>query len=214
MASFGSLAYYSGNHGENQMFRSIGIGLGSIIALSACDSAASDAQPAPGSVQTDVDISSVAPDLTGQTYSVSEELFGYFLPYDDVSIGTIRLDHIALAMDWEFQSYMDGDAEARPPINLHFDETSSPTGVNELGGTYYEVTHRVQPDIFSVTEEELYFAASHELLGEIRFAGQWQMDQVRQMMNGDPGASSALTGDLKIGDVIFEGVTFQGWLGD
>jgi len=196
------------------MFRAIGIGLVSATMLAACDAATSDAQPAPGSVQTGASAEPIAGELEGQSYSVSDELFGYFLPYDDVSIGTIRLDHISLAADWEFQAFMNGEADAYPPISLHFDDTSSPTGEGELGNTYYEVTHRIQPESFRVTDDGLAFVSQHELLGEVRFEGQWQMDQVRQMMSGDPSTSAALTGDLKIGDVVFEHVTFQGWLGD
>jgi len=198
----------------NQMFRAIGIGLISIIALSACDMAASDAQPAPGSMQTNVDISPIAAGLTGQSYSVSEELFGYFLPYDDVSIGPIQLASISLAMDWEVEAYMKGEADSWPPIGLRFEDISSPAGVGELGNTYYEVTYQVLPDVFRISDEGMAFVGQHELLGEVRFEGQWQTDQIRQMMNGDASSSSALTGDMKIGDVIFAGVTFQGWLGD
>ena len=214
MASHISLAYYWRKNEGNQMFRAIGIGLVSAAMLTACDTATSDAQPAPGSVQTGASVEPVAGGLEGQSYAVSEELFGYFLPYDDVSIGTIRLDHISLAMNWEFQAFMDGETDAFPPISLHFDDIASPTGVGELGNTYYEVTHRIQPEIFRVTDDELLVVGQHELLGEVRFEGQWQMDQVRQMMSGGPSTSAALTGDLKIGDVVFEDVTFQGWLGD
>ncbi|MBI1235981.1 MAG: hypothetical protein GC188_04775 [Alphaproteobacteria bacterium] len=196
------------------MFRTFGTGFISLLALAACDSSATNAQPAPGSVQTDVELSSIAPDLTGQSYTLSEEIFGYFLPYDDVAIGPIQMSSISLAMDWEIEAYMNGEPDSWPPIGVGFDDTSSPTGIGELGNTYYEVTYSLTPEIFRISDEGMAFAGQHEVLGEIRFEGQWQMDQIRQMMNGDPSSSSALTGDLKIGDVIFEGVTFQGWLGD
>lgn len=185
------------------------------LMIGACSGAEPGAQPAPGSQQHQAATETVAAGLEGQSWSVSGELFGYFLPQEDISIGTIQLDHISLAMQWEAEAYMNGDPDSYPPIGLSFDDTSSPTAIGELGNTYYEVTHWIQPDIFAVNDEGMQFAGSHDLLGDIRFAGTWNRAQIEQMMAGNPqNAQQALTGTLMIGDVAFSDVAFQGWLGD
>jgi hypothetical protein len=185
------------------------------IAIGACSAADPGQQPAPGSVQNPSETARIAAGLEGQNWSVAGDLFGYFLPQDDVSIGDIQLDHISLAAQWEAEAFMRGEADAFPPISLHFDDTSSPTGIGELGNTYYEVTYRVQPDVFAVSDTGLQFTGRHDLLGEVRFAGTWNPEQIAQMMAGNPqNAPAALTGDLRLGDVVFRDVAFQGWLGD
>lgn len=199
------------------MTRVILISAASLMALGACSAAEtqSDPAPAPGSQQTDINVETVAPGLTGQHFEVENEYSGYYLPQDEVAIGSIALDHIFVAAQWEAEEYMSGQDQGFPPIGLSFDDLSSPTGVGELGNTYYEVTYWIQPDTFSVTDDGLSFVGQHELLGEIRFAGTWNASHVEQMQAGNPHlAAEALTGDFRIGDVIFDDVTFQGWLGD
>jgi len=52
-------------------------------------------------------------------------------------------------------------------------------------------------------------------MGEFHFEGRWNMADVEQMQAGYPEqAQAALTGTLTLGDVVFEDVVFQGWLGD
>jgi hypothetical protein len=198
------------------MNRSITTSALAILLLAACSAADDSAQPAPGSDPADTPEITVAAGLEGASYTATQEFGGYYLPVETVSIGPIQLDHISLGSDWEFDAFHNGDPDAFPPLQLHFDDTSSPTGTNpELGNTYYEVTYRFAPAVYAVSDEGLSFAGEHELLGEIRFAGTWNTDQVGEMQDGNPqNAEAALTGDLAIGDVVFEDVTFQGWLGD
>jgi len=194
------------------MSRLMLISSAAIFALTACDAAETQTAPAPapGSQQTGVEESTIAAGLTGRTFDVTGELFGYFLPQDAVAIGSIELDHIWVEPVWRAE-----DGTDFPQVGLAFDDVSSPTGVGELGNTYYEVTYSVTPEIYSVTDDGLAFIGNHELLGEIRFEGTWNPAQIEEMMAANPqNAGEALTGTLKIGDVVFEDVTFQGWLGD
>ncbi|MEE2526340.1 hypothetical protein V0U79_08175 [Hyphobacterium sp. HN65] len=194
------------------MSRSILISSASFIALMGCEAGEmqTDPVPAPGSQQTGIEDASIAAGLTGRTFDVTGELFGYFLPQDEIAIGSIELDHIWVEPVWRAE-----DGTDFPQVGLAFDDVSSPTGIGELGNTYYEVTYSVMPEIYSVTDTGLSFIGQHELLGEIRFEGRWNPEHVAEMMAANPqNAGEALTGDLKIGDVIFNDVTFQGWLGD
>ena len=153
--------------------------------------------------------------MSGQIYASDIELGGYYLPASDVSVGDVYLDHISLGMAWEFEEFLAGGEETFPPVSLHFEDRSSPTGGGELGNTYYEVTHWFQPENFLVTGSALSFSGTHELLGDIRFEGSFDAGQVAAMQNGDPHlAETALTGTMHIGEAVFEDVHFQGWLGD
>jgi len=197
------------------MIRKIGLSFVVALAIAACDSAPTDAQPAPGSIQTDVSDDRAQSTVSGQSFSATQDFGGYYLPMDDVAIGSIRLDHISVGLDWEFEEFQSGAADAFLPLGLNFDDTSSPTGVGELGNTYYEVQHWLQPSAYNVTDEGLVMSGTHEMLGDFHFEGRWDLEDVRQMQNGYPEhAESALTGTLTVGDVVFEDVVFQGWLGD
>ncbi|GJL97680.1 MAG: hypothetical protein DHS20C06_14970 [Hyphobacterium sp.] len=197
------------------MNNKIGLSFVAALAVAACDSAPTDAQPAPGSVQTDVSDDHTTSAVSGQTFSATQDFGGYYLPLDEVAIGDIRLDHISMGLDWEFAEYQADPENGFLPMGLHFDDTSSPTGIGELGNTYYEVTHDLQPSAYQVTDEGLVMSGTHDLLGDFHFEGRWNLEEVRQMQDGYPeNAQSALTGTLTIGDVVFEDVVFQGWLGD
>lgn len=197
------------------MTNKIGLSIIAALAVAACDSAATDAQPAPGSVQTDVSEDHAQSTVTGQTFSATQDFGGYYLPVDDVAIGSIRLDHISVGLDWEFEQFQSDESDSYLPLGLNFEDTSSPTGVGELGNTYYEVGHWLQPTAYDVSDEGLIMSGTHEVLGNFHFEGEWNLEDVRQMQNGYPeNAQSALTGTLTIGDVVFEDVVFQGWLGD
>ncbi|MCF8878347.1 hypothetical protein L5876_00780 [Hyphobacterium sp. SN044] len=148
-----------------------------------------------------------------QVFAAETELFGYYLPDTDVGIGDIRLDHIAIGMDWEFEEFFAGQPENYQPFVMAFDDVSSPTGIGELGNTYYEVSYAVFPENFLITDEALTFSGTHEVIGAYSFEGTFNAQQVEAFHEGLP-AEGALTGTLRIGDDVFENVSFQGWLGD
>lgn len=151
--------------------------------------------------------------VNGQVFAAETELFGYYLPDADVGVGDIRLDHIAVGMDWEFEEFFAGQPETYQPLVMAFDDVSSPTGVGELGNTYYEVSYAVFPQNFLITDEALTFSGTHEVIGDYSFEGIFNAAQVEAFHEGLP-AQNALTGTLRIGDEVFENVSFQGWMGD
>lgn len=196
--------------------------IAALLAAAACDAPAATAENAENVEVAEAAVTTAAAtdhhagnELTGQVFSAETDVGGYYMPNEDVAIGDIHLDHISVGLDWEFESYAAGDPDAFAPLRLHFEDRSSPTGVNELGGTYYEVNHRFEPENFLVTDTSLAFNGSHNVLGDIRFEGTFDPEQVAAMQNGDPQlAETALVGTLHVGDSVFENVTFQGWLGD
>lgn len=199
------------------------LGLSALLLLAACEQADSQADTAAlvaegemdtGAMETVVEEAQAAA-MEDQTYAAETELAGYYLPASTIAVGPIELDHIAVRMEFEFEAYFANESDTFPPLTVHFDDTSSPTGVGELGNTYYEVTYMFVPSHFAVTDETLAFWGQHDVLGTIEFNGTFDAAQVAAMQNGDPhNALSALTGTMTIGDQTFENVAFQGWLGD
>ncbi|WP_394692455.1 hypothetical protein [Hyphobacterium sp.] len=197
------------------MHRTFGLCTLAVLTLSACDTAATEAQPAPGSMQTDISVDHEPPAVSGQSFTATQVVAGYYLPQDEVAIGSISLDHISVGLDWEFEEYQSGSPDAFTPLAVIFEDTSSPTGVGELGNTYYEVNHVLVPDEYAVSDDGLAFSGTHDVMGDFHFDGRWNMADVEQMQAGYPEqAQSALTGTLTLGDVVFEDIVFQGWLGD
>lgn len=173
----------------------------------AADAAAVD-QPAAGEIATP------EPEAANtQVFAAETELFGYYLPDADVGTGDIRLDHISVGMDWEFEEFFAGEPDRYQPLVMAFDDVSSPTGVGELGNTYYEVSYAVFPDNFTITDTTLTFSGTHEVIGTYSFEGSFNPEQVEAFHQGWP-AEGALTGTMRIGDTVFENVRFQGWMGD
>jgi len=151
--------------------------------------------------------------VTGQVFAAETELFGYYIPDTDVGSGDIRLDHISVGMDWEFEEFFAGQPDRYQPLVMAFDDVSSPTGVGELGNTYYEVSYAVFPENFLITDSAMTFSGTHEVIGTYSFEGTFNAAQVEAFHQGFP-AEGALTGTLRIGDEVFENVSFQGWMGD
>ncbi|MEN0651469.1 MULTISPECIES: hypothetical protein [Hyphobacterium] len=151
--------------------------------------------------------------VNGQVFAAETELFGYYLPDSDVGTGDIRLDHISVGMDWEFEEFFAGEPDRYQPLVMAFDDISSPTGVGELGNTYYEVSYAVFPENFLITDSAMTFSGTHEVIGTYSFEGTFNAQQVEAFHQGFP-AQGALTGTLRIGDEVFENVSFQGWMGD
>lgn len=165
-------------------------------------------QPAAGEAATSEPEAS-----NSQVFAAETELFGYYLPDTDVGTGDIRLDHISIGMDWEFEEFFAGEPDRYQPLVMAFDDVSSPTGIGELGNTYYEVSYAVFPQNFLITDLELTFSGIHEAIGAYSFEGTFNPQQVEAFHQGFP-AEGALTGTLRIGDEVFENVSFQGWMGD
>lgn len=210
-------------------------GLSACLMLTACEQTGTSVDGAPANVAsadtgTDVDTGSgmesgggepaseavaETADLEDRTYAAQSELAGYYLPATEVGAGPVMLDHIYLGMGFEFAEYFAGVEGAYSPLMVIFEDRSSPTGVGELGNTYYEVTHVFEPSHYAVTDEGLAFWGQHDVLGQISFEGEFDAAQVAAMQNGYPeNAQSALVGTITIGTQTFENVSFQGWLGD
>lgn len=148
-----------------------------------------------------------------QVFAAETELFGYYMPDESIGVGSVYLNHISIGMDWEFEQFFSGAEDSYQPLRLDFEDESSPEHIGELGNTYYEVGYALFPDRFNITDTTLTFSGTHDVIGAYSFEGSFNPEQVEAFHQGWP-AEGALTGTMRIGDTVFENVSFQGWMGD
>ncbi|MBN8552767.1 MAG: hypothetical protein J0L52_07730 [Caulobacterales bacterium] len=155
------------------------------------------------------------PAVEGFAHQAGANLFGYYLPVSDVQIGDLKLSHLHLGdeaafNDWEL-------TQGRGPTNFapmmfQFDDLSSPTIANELGGQTPEVIVRVLPSGYGVSDRVVRFVGVDPTLGEVRFEGQFVEPAFTQARSGEDVAGPVLRGNLTIGGRIYEGQSFT-WTG-
>ena len=128
------------------------------------------AAPAEATAQT-------ASELSGFTHVEGEDLFGYYIPTQEVRIGDLKLDHLHIGGETEFQAWARGErSETYAPVMLEFSDLSSPTVTNELGQVVHTKTIRVLPSAYKLGEGDFRFVGSHPEIGEIRIDGMLDLD--------------------------------------
>lgn len=118
-----------------------------------------------------------ASELTGFTHVEGEDLFGYYIPTQEVRIGELKLDHLHIGGPTEFQAWARGErSETYAPVMLEFSDLSSPTVTNELGQVVHTKTLRVLPSAYKLGDGDFRFVGSHPEIGEIRIDGMLDLD--------------------------------------
>lgn len=157
-----------------------------------------------------------APAVEGFAHQTGADLFGYYLPISDVQVGDLKLSHLHIGDEAAFQAW-EAAQGAGPtnftPIMFQFDDLSSPTVANELGGQTPEVIVRVLPTGYGVSDEVVRFAGADPRLGPVTFEGQFIAGALERERTAAEG-QMVLRGNLTIGDQIFEGQSFSWIAGD
>lgn len=182
-----------------------------LVAVAACDRPARETgEPEP----TPSEQGEAA--LAGFQHGQTVDLSGYYLPLTPVQAGNWRLHHIAMSDARGFEVWQGGErSQTYGPVMLHFDDVSSPTGTNELGGEYHEVTARVLPDAYEITDERVRFRGQAPGVGTVTFEGRLdagELELAQRNLGGTEGV--VLTGTLSAGGRVFEGQQFRWWMGD
>lgn len=170
-------------------------GLALAVVLGGCNPA-DDAQ-APAAPATPPPAAAVeAPDpsaaFTGFSHVQDENLFGYYLPTQEVRIGDLRLDHLHIGSEMEFVAWEQGERmETYGPVMLQFSDVSSPLVTNELGQETHSRQVRVLPSAYRVGEGDLRFVGSAPEIGEVRLDGQLDLDLLRQAQAAGPSGGEA-----------------------
>lgn len=144
-------------------------------------------------------------------------LQGYYIPINDVRIGNFKLNHISIGTNDEldtFEKTGKSGIENYAPVMIALDDTSSPTGTNELGQTYYEKTERILPTAYDIRAKRFTFSGTGKTLGPVKFVGHADPEKIRTARNSLSHTSegAAMTGTLTVGKTTIKNVELM-WFG-
>jgi len=158
------------------------------------DDAPAPAAPASPTPESVVDAPDPPAALTGFSHARGENLFGYYMPTQEVRIGDLRLDHIHIGSEMEFVAWEQGERmETYAPVMLEFADLSSPLVTNELGQESHERRVRILPTAYRVGAGGVAFVGAAPELGEVRFQGRLDLDRLREVQAAEPGAAEPAT---------------------
>lgn len=185
-----------------------------VLAVAACERPAEDAaRPEQGAESAPLRTGGT---LAGFRHEQAADLSGYYLPVTEVRAGPWRLHHIAMSDTAGFSAWEGGERpETYGPVMLQFDDVTSPTGTNELGGEYHTVTARLLPEAYEVTDERVRFRGRAPGVGLVTFDGALDADALEMAQRNLGGSEGpVLTGTLTVGGRVFEAQRFRWWMGD
>lgn len=170
-----------------------------LAALAACDAA-----PPPPPPAEPVTPEPVLEPVEGFAHEAGLAISGFYLPATEVQVGELKLSHLFIGDDEAFEAWEAAGGRGPtnfPPIMLQFDDLSSETLANDLGGQTPSEIVRILPGAYGISAGTVRFAAVDPGLGPVTFEGVFQ-----------PVASRAerrtLRGTLTIGGTIYEGQAF------
>lgn len=154
--------------------------------------------------------------LSGFSHEISQDVSGYYMPTTPVGAGTWRLTNISILPQSDMAAWEGGQrSDVYGPIMIEFDDTASPTGVNELGQQHHMVTARVLPEAYEITDTRVRFRGRSPNVGMVTLDAELDGDALglaRRNLGSSEGP--VLTGTLTVGDRTFEGQSFRWWMGD
>ena len=154
--------------------------------------------------------------LSGFSHEITQDVSGYYMPATPVQVGTWRLRNISILPESDMAAWEGGErGEVYGPIMIEFDDSASPTGVNELGQEYYSETARVLPEAYEITDTRVRFRGRSPEVGIVTLEAELDGDALglaRRNLGSSEGP--VLTGTLTVGDQTFEGQSFSWWMGD
>lgn len=153
---------------------------------------------------------------TGFSHAKGEDLFGYYSPTDDVKVGFMRLDHLHIGPEEEFEKWERGERLATyAPVMLEFSDLSSPSHQNENGETIYAHTIRVLPTAYKVGGGRISFTGADPVLGAVQINGVIDMAALKRGKADEANADGAmLRATLVIGSATFKSLAFDWFGGD
>lgn len=159
------------------------------------------------------------PELTGFTHAAGEDLFGYYIPTQEVRIGDLKLDHLHIGGETEFQAWARGErSETYAPVMLEFSDLSSPKVTNELGQVVHTKTVRVLPSAYKLGQGDFRFVGSHPEIGDVRIEGTIDLEQLEaERLDANVAAEEAqpvLRAAAQIGPEQLKTLSFYWFGGD
>lgn len=167
-----------------------------------------DGPPPPPPEASAVPEAELAP-VEGFAHEAGLDLAGFYLPTTEVRVGDLKLSHLFIGDDEAFEAWEAAEGRGAtnfPPIMLQFDDLTSETIANDLGGQTPSAVVRVLPGGYGVSSRTVRFAAVDPQLGVVTFEG-------RFAPSSDGSSQARLLGTLTISDQIYEGQGFA-WAGE
>jgi len=157
-------------------------------------------------------------ELTGFSHLQDENLFGYYMPTQEVQIGDLRLDHIHIGSEVEFVAWEQGERmETYAPVMLQFSDTSSPLVTNELGQETHARQVRILPSAYKLGAGNLQFVGASPDIGAVELDGRLDLERLRQTQAAGPsgeGQAPVLRLSGQIGAERLENLGFFWFGGD
>jgi hypothetical protein len=149
------------------------------------------------------------------SHDASLEVFGYYLPAQDVAAGPYKLHNLSLGSEEDFRNW---EANKRlssyAPVMLEFDDTSSARTTAETGAEGYAETIRVLPDRYAVSSNGVSFEGHDAKLGAVSFKGRFDAHGFAAAKRGDAPQAVVLIGEVKAGGKSFPETRFTWFGGD
>lgn len=184
------------------------------LALQGCDTGAAPVEPPPSSEP--MAAPTLAP-VEGFAHQAGADLFGYYLPASEVRIDNLKLSHFYIGDAERFEAWEAVSGAGSPnfaPVMFQFDDLSSETIANDLGGQTPSVVLRVLPSGYGVSDGVVRFAGADPTLGPVTFEGVFLRPAFERVHSGGPVDELVLRGTLTIGEHIYEGQAFTWHGGD
>ena len=184
------------------------------LAVAACERQA--AEPPVEAAPAEAEGVEASERLSGFSHEITQDVSGYYMPATPAQVGTWRLRNISILPESDMAAWEGGErSEVYGPVMIEFDDSASPTGVNELGQEYYSETARVLPEAYEITDTRVRFRGRSPEVGIVTLEAELDGDALglaRRNLGSSEGP--VLTGTLTVGDQTFEGQSFSWWMGD
>lgn len=157
------------------------------------------------------------PALSGFSHVKGEDLFGYYLPSQEVKVGAYTLQNLSILPEEDFVKWEAGERTATfSPVMLDFADESSQQGENELGQPNYTRTIRVLARAYKVGGGDFRFVGVDPVLGDIEIDGTFDMTKLKAIQAQGPNGSDdpVLMTGTRIGAQVFKTLSFSWFGGD
>jgi len=202
------------------MKRLVGFALAPLLLLAACDAkpnappnAPKQAEPTPAPAPSATSV----PDAAAANFQHDDKLdvFGYYFSEPTVKSGNWELASLNMGSPEDFTAWESGKRpDAYAPIFLEFEDVTSPTAQNELGGTYHTISVRLMPDSYRVDAQAVVFHGKDARIGEVSFSGAFDLEALKAAKSDADEDKVVLRGKLRIGAGPARAVVFTYFAGD
>lgn len=140
-------------------------------------------------------------------------LFGYYLPIDTVAVSAINADGEAVTYSFDSFSvgapweYGEDIGQARSTIVVFYN-LDGPVEYGELGANYLDSAF-TWPSALEITPDGMRLSAEHPALGPVLMDIAWDVDRLYRADMRNRSDVAVARGRMRVGDQVFEDVSFS-----